>query len=367
MKTDAKTTFAQSSDIKSRTYLEYRRDMKKKAIAEFETIEWFSKKINAKVVKSGGDAHIWFLRKGGITGDSDFEAERNGKIEKFEFQYSDIADLDFFDFKVSKVGKKIKNKRVPYNDKKFIYILKPTLQYGIIEPEWIMNNGKEAGVPAWGNRTAYRVPKEKFKEILNTDKSLEMCVKNINNKIKLLNFQFDFLKQESEKLSILLQNVIDKDKFVKIMPKNLDDFYKICFILDKLNEIPNNADLWLIYILSLLNDKLNSYQMVQLVYCVDFLYSKIDLQKNELEKVIEAIKLIKDYCIKNQNNNGKFETSDSLSPKEELRNFLFIVNLLEDLIQDCIFYYDVKFKSVEKIFENVKYIDKTLDIIDKST
>jgi len=39
MKLDAKTTYAQSSDIKSRTYLEYRRDMKRKAIAELEVRE----------------------------------------------------------------------------------------------------------------------------------------------------------------------------------------------------------------------------------------------------------------------------------------------------------------------------------------
>ena len=33
---DTKTIYAQSSDIKSRTYLEYRKDMKQKAIAELE-------------------------------------------------------------------------------------------------------------------------------------------------------------------------------------------------------------------------------------------------------------------------------------------------------------------------------------------
>ena len=42
---DTKAVYAQSSDIKSRTYLEYRRDMKKKAIAELEVKEWFEKKL----------------------------------------------------------------------------------------------------------------------------------------------------------------------------------------------------------------------------------------------------------------------------------------------------------------------------------
>jgi len=39
-KRDPKITYAKSSDIKGRTYLEYRRDMKRKAIAELEAIEW---------------------------------------------------------------------------------------------------------------------------------------------------------------------------------------------------------------------------------------------------------------------------------------------------------------------------------------
>lgn len=45
MKLDGKTIYAQSSDIKPRTYLEYRRDMKKKAIAELEALEWLEKKL----------------------------------------------------------------------------------------------------------------------------------------------------------------------------------------------------------------------------------------------------------------------------------------------------------------------------------
>jgi hypothetical protein len=36
---DPKTTYAQSSDIRSRTYLEYRKDMKRKAIVELEVLE----------------------------------------------------------------------------------------------------------------------------------------------------------------------------------------------------------------------------------------------------------------------------------------------------------------------------------------
>lgn len=112
---DAKTTYAQSSDIKSRTYLEYRRDMKKKAIAELEILEWLQEKLaniyknrKAIVLKSGGDSFLWFLRKGGITREPDFEVRINNEKYYFEFQYADRVDLDFYDFKISKVGKKVK-------------------------------------------------------------------------------------------------------------------------------------------------------------------------------------------------------------------------------------------------------------------
>lgn len=48
MKKDAKTVYAQSSDIKSRTYLEYRKDMKQKAIVELEVLPWLQKKLKVK-------------------------------------------------------------------------------------------------------------------------------------------------------------------------------------------------------------------------------------------------------------------------------------------------------------------------------
>lgn len=324
MKMDAKIVYAQSSDIKSRTYLEYRHDMKKKAIAELEIIDWLSEKLTKEyghqttVRKSGSDAKIWFLRKGGISRDTDFEIEYNGIVEKIEFQYASTVDLDFFDFKVSKVGKKLKGKRVPFKDRKFIYIIKSTFQYAILEPDWIMQNGKEAGVPAWGNRTAFRITNEKMKHILKTDMSLEPFIENIDNKIALLNFQSNFIKLEEQKLSELLQTVIDKNAIVKFIPKDLASFYKVCFIIDRLNEIPANANLWLIYALSFYNDNLNSYQVAQLIYCIDFLYSKLYLTSNELEKVKETIQKIKNYCENKQEDTGRIETSIDLSPQMKL-------------------------------------------------
>ena len=108
MNLDGKTIYAQSSDIKSRTYLEYRKDMKKKAIAELEILEWLEDKVkelyshkSVKVYKSGGDKFLWFLRKGGVTREPDYIADVDDKKIEFEFQYAEKADLKFYYFKVS--------------------------------------------------------------------------------------------------------------------------------------------------------------------------------------------------------------------------------------------------------------------------
>ena len=80
------------------------------------------------VEKYGGDKFLWFLREGGITREPDFIAYVGEKEKLFvEFQYADKEDLQFFDFKISKVAKKKRGrreKRIPYDDRIFLYILK---------------------------------------------------------------------------------------------------------------------------------------------------------------------------------------------------------------------------------------------------
>ncbi|MCW7078675.1 MAG: hypothetical protein OCU22_06080 [Canidatus Methanoxibalbensis ujae] len=167
-KKDAKLVYAQSSDIKARTYIEYRKDMKKKAIAELEIKEWLENKLKEElgrkdIVVDGGDRFLWFLREGGITGKPDFIAYVGEKEKLFvEFQYTDKEDLQYFDFKISKVAKKKGGERIPYDDRIFLYILKNSLRYAFIEPKWIVEHGEIGVVDAWGSRPAYRVPKEDF-------------------------------------------------------------------------------------------------------------------------------------------------------------------------------------------------------------
>lgn len=116
MTTPMRTVYAQSSDIRSRSWLEYRRDMKKKAIAELEFLPFLEKILKGKhgddvlrVRKYGGDAQLWFHASGrGVTGSPDYLATwGDGESRLYEFQLAeDITKLQFFDFKVSKVGKK---------------------------------------------------------------------------------------------------------------------------------------------------------------------------------------------------------------------------------------------------------------------
>ncbi|MEO0140707.1 MAG: hypothetical protein ABIM88_04070, partial [candidate division WOR-3 bacterium] len=122
--------------------------MKRKAIAELEARDWIEEKFKemypgkkVSVRKSGGDAFLWFLRKGGVTREPDYIAEIGKESIEIEFQYAGRKELSFYDFKVSKVAKKIGNRRCPIKNKLFVYIHKPLLKYAIFKPDWIVKNG----------------------------------------------------------------------------------------------------------------------------------------------------------------------------------------------------------------------------------
>ncbi len=372
MKLDAKTIYAQSSDIKSRTYLEYRKDMKKKAIAELEIREWLENKVDekypskkVKVYKSGGDKFLWFLRKGGVSREPDFIAEIDGKKLEFEFQYAEKADLDFYDFKVSKVAKKKGNKREAIKNKFFVYIHKPLLKYAIFKPEWILKNGEYGMVEAWRSY-AFRVPRAKFEKQLKSDSKLEDICEIIDAKNFILNFQHALIDINKNKLSYLLQSVIDENKIVKIIPEELDSFFKVCFILDNMNKVPQNANLWLVYLLSYVNDDIVLEDISKIVYCMDFLYSKIELKPNELAQLVSKVKELIEKINKFYQSDGSYKSSVNASPIDETRYALFSINLLEDLIQDMIYYYSVtNLKPIEKIYKNVKDINKTYSLINR--
>ena len=369
---DAKTIYAQSSDIKSRTYLEYRKDMKKKAIAELEILDWLKSKLlilypkqKVEVSKSGGDAFLWFLRKGGVTREPDYKAKIGNKGFDIEFQYADKIGLNYFDFAVSKITKKNRKtgKREPYQDRKILYILKNNHSFAFFDPEWVLKNGKIGFVEAW-RKDAYRIPKIKFLKVLKEDSTLKSVVEMIDIKNYILNFQHDLVGIDKEKLSYLLQRVIDEQKIVKIIPNDFDSFFKVCFILDNLNKIPQNINLWLVYLLSFVSNKNTTEDLSKIIYCIDFLYSKTELKQNELKSLIEKIKecfrLLKSF----EQKDGSFKSSINLSPIDETRNAIFSINLLEDLTQDLIFYYKAQeLNPITKIYQTLKNSKETFKLI----
>lgn len=374
MNQDAKTTYAQSSDIKSRTYLEYRKDMKQKAIAELEILPWLQGTLQAKnnsikVEKFGGDKYIWFLRNGGITRDPDFIIRLgNNTVKYIEFQYTKEV-LKNYDFKISKIApvdKKLK-KRIPKSDTKILYLIKPLYRYALIEPKWIVDNGKETVAAAWGNAPVYRVAAEKFEKISKQDDKLKLICDKIDSKIKILDFQHCVIHQEEEKLSKVLQEVIDEEKIVKIIPKTLGGFFQVCFILTHLDKQPDNINLWLVYVLSYLNSTLNSYELFQLVYCLDYLYSKTELQENEFKAMIDGVKQIRKIVNEFYNKEGYYQSDKTLSSIEDTRYALFVINILEDLTQDMIFSYKISegLKPVNVIFEDIPDIKKACEFIAK--
>jgi len=370
---DAKTIYAQSSDIKSRTYLEYRKDMKKKAIAELEIIEWLRIKLselypeeNIAVIKSGGDSFLWFLRKGGISREADFICKIGGKQLEIEFQYADREDLNFYDFKVSKVAKKGKVRYCPHEHKEFLYIHKTFNSYALISPQWIFDNGEYGMVPAWRSY-AYRVPKKIFESILKKDNDLANYIEKIDAKNIILNFQHRQLDIYKNQLSYLLQKVIDDNEIYKLSPDDLNSFFEICFILDNLGKIPNNANLWLMYLLTYFNSDRNLSDVAKIVYCLDYLYSKIELKENELCTVAEKVNEIYSHIIMKSDNKGHYFSSPKHSLLDETRFALFSLNLLEDIIQDILFYYDSDlFTPISKIYNSVSDVTKVADFITKN-
>jgi len=370
VKTDAKTTYAQSSDIRARTYLEYRKDMKKKAIAELEVLDWVATKVkemnlgkNVRVYKSGGDKFLWFLRKGGVNREPDFIVEVDAKSVELEFQYAEKTDLKFYDFKVSKVARSRGGTRLPIQNKFFVYIHKPLLRFAMLNPEWVMQNSEYGMVEAWRSY-AFRVPKDKFETLFKPDKSLKAICETIDAKNFILNFQHELIDINKERLSYLLQGVVDENKIVQIMPKDLDSFFKVCFILDNMNKIPQNANLWLIYLLSYIQRDTSLEDISKIVYCIDFLYSKIELKQNELSQLIGKIKELLLKVRTFYRHDGSYCSSLKASPVEETRCGLFSINLLEDLIQDMIFYYSVQdLMPIRKIYENIGDVSKTYQLL----
>ena len=368
MTTPMRTVYAQSSDIRSRSWLEYRRDMKKKAIAELEFLPYLQRLLANRhgdgallVRKHGGDAQLWFDASGrGVNQDPDYLAYwGDGETRLYEFQLAEeTAGLRFFDFKEAKVGKKQRGlPRAPYTDRDFFYIIKDAMQYAFIAPEWIARNGRISGVPAWGNRTAYRVPRDVFLPVfVNGGAELERVVQVVDDKNYLLEFQSEFMEQEARRLSRELQQVVDEERLLSIVPRTLEGFYRVCFLLDRIGKQPDAPGVWLVYLMSFFNDAMSAVELARYIYALDFLYFKCrSVQENERIALENAITQAMAYIERRfaTAGEGMLTTSPNEAPIDAMRQIIFAINLLEDIRQDAAVNFGAATPQVRTIFDTI--------------
>ena len=372
MTVEMRVVYAQSSDIRSRSWLEYRRDMKKKAIAELEVLPFLEEVLkerqgddSLRVSKHGGDAELWFRSSGqGVTGTPDYLAQwgdGESQTNKFLYEFQLVEDsnsLPFFDFKESKVGKKPHGKpRVPYADREFFYVVKDKAQYAFITPQWIADNGKIGGVPAWGNRNAYRVPRDLFlPRLMDGGANLKQVVAIVDDKNFLLEFQAEFLEREKRELSRELQQVVDEERLLKIVPRTLAGFFRVCLLLDSIGKAPDAPGVWIVYLVSFFHDGMKAAVFARYLYALDFCYFKCrQVQRNEWTVLECAIEQSTAYVERNFASAKKtgFAEDPNEAPIDALQQILFSVNLLEDICQDAVVNMDIDLPRTMRIFEMV--------------
>ncbi len=373
---DPKTTYAQSGDIKARTYLQYRFDMKRKAIAELEALLWLAKVLRAhfqrpvRLEKSGGDAFLWFLRSGGITREPDYRAYialPNGQstLREIEFQYAEHVNLRYYDFKVSKVRRKRKDSIEP-RPTLFAYIHKPLQQYALLEAAWIMQHGEEGVVPAWGNRKAYRVPASIFEAQLRSDPALPDLIQRIDQKSALLYFQHRQLERWKSQLQRELEQVIDEQHMMQWRPQDLKTFFRVMFVLQHLDRTPTQAPLWLVYATTYAPQLQTLQQSAQLAYILDALYGHIpapSLKPNEQQAFAQALEQLSGFVLRHAQPNGAFVSDPTTPMVQETRYALFALNLIEDMVQDFWFYYadspHKPLQPIQRIWEWLPSVEQT--------
>ena len=104
----------------------------------------------------------------------------------------------------------------------------------------------------------------------------------VDDKNYLLEFQSEIMEQEARRLSRELQQVVDEERLLSIVPRTLEGFYRVCFLLDRIVKQPDAPGVWLVYLMSFFNDAMSAVDLARYIYALDFLYFKCrSVQKNE--------------------------------------------------------------------------------------
>ncbi len=377
IKKTAKVLYAQSSDIRSRTYVQYRHDMKKKGIVELEFLPYLQDILiqrfgdeSITVEKYGSDSRLWLLRpEGQLTQTPDYLAKQSGQeLGFYEFQFATTSGtLDYFDFKVSKIGKKRRgvSSREPHADREIFYVICDENKFSIFTPKWVIENGTEDFVPAWRSQ-GYRVKREKFLPIFQDGGSdLRKVIQSVEDKQYLLEFQKQFLEKENERLAKKLQRVVDEEIVFKIVPRTLTGIYEVCYFMYKLDKKPDVPGMWLVYLATLFKDDLPSIEFAKFMFAFDFVYFKCDdFPENEKQVVKQAVAKATNFIERRVNaDNGRVSVDPQESLIEGTANIIFSVNLLEDIVQDAVVNFGVSLPCVNKIFQTLPNVTLVANVI----
>ena len=378
MPRDGRTDYAQSSDIKSRSWLEYRRDMKKKAIAELEIVDWLQKIVEfqypyerVSVEKAGSDKFLWFLRAGGISRDPDYRASIGSRTVELEFQYASQPDLNQYDFKVSKVAKKNRGtgRREPIQGKQFIYIHMILKKYALIDPEWIFKNGDLGPVPAWGSREAFRVPSKLFEAILQEDRDLPAVISRIDAKLRLLEFQFQQFELFSNSLGNEIKKALEDHESFTISTHDLHSLFLSCFMLSHLKIHLDDPAGFLRLLTKHLRLDMSMEDVGLFAYCLDYLYFGFEPPATtnthrKLPDVIggigQAIEHLTKVVASSYHPEGFYLSNQGTNKLDDTRYAVFALSLFEDIIQDAIHYYNQRTFGlsgpIRRIFDSIPSI-----------
>lgn len=363
--------YAQSSDIKSRTWEQYREDMKRKAIAELECLGLLRALLveasgdqSVTVRKHGVDEVLWFNPQAKPSGQPDYRATwSDGRERLYEFKNSTEPGLPFFDFKKTNVRRRGRAPHKPHEDRDIFYVARAEAKNGFVSPRWVMENGHVGPVPAWGNREAYRVPRDRFLPMLSDGGDrLHAVLRTMKVKELLLEFQAGFLRNEQERLAGRLRKVVDEGVAFSIIPKTLDGFFEACFLMKHLTRFPDDAGLWLVYLFSLLDADMAPTRLARAMYAIDSLYfraidvSSHGLRDNEHRIMVDGLRQIRERIRTYSWTGGSVDPT--VSPLEELRQMVFVVNLFEDWRQDVFYRWGKRprppeVRSAGTIFESI--------------
>ena len=150
----------------------------------------------------------------------------------------------------------------------------------------------------------------------------------------------------------------------KIVPRTLEGFYQVCYLLDKLGKEPDTPGVWMVYLLTFFRDDMRSIDFARFMYALDFLYFKCaDIKRNETQVLRQAILDASDYVRAHAKADGTLAADPRQSPLEETRRLIFAVNLLEDIRQDAAVSFGMELPLVANIFETIPNAELTANYV----